>query len=189
MQFDDDYFGTEFEEKAQEESAEIQLVSFLLGEEEFGADILMVQEIIRMQPITRVPNAPYFVEGVINLRGKVIPIVDLRKRLNLGEVEDTRKTRTIVVDIEGKNTGFIVDSVSQVLRIPKHTIEPPPSIVIADIESEYITGVSKLKVFVEEVNAEGKPAKIEKDRLLIILDFSKILTKREKKALQGVDEE
>jgi purine-binding chemotaxis protein CheW len=167
----DEYFGIDVDEKVQEESGEIQLVSFLLGEEEFGADILMVQEIIRMQPITRVPNAPHFVEGVINLRGKVIPIVDLRKRLNTLASEDTRKTRIIVVDIEGKITGFIVDSVSQVLRIAKNTIEPPPSIVIAGIESEYITGVSKLD-----------------DRLLILLDFSKILTKREKKELGEVEE-
>ena len=130
--------------KTQDESNEIQLVSFLLGEEEFGADILMVQEIIRMQPITRVPNAPHFVEGVINLRGKVIPIVDLRKRLNVEGIQDQKKIRIIVVDVDGKITGFIVDAVSQVLRIPKSIIEPAPSIVIAGIDSEYITGVSKL---------------------------------------------
>jgi purine-binding chemotaxis protein CheW len=170
MQARDDYFGMDIEEKTQEESGEVQLVSFLLGKEEFGADILMVQEIIRKQPITRVPNAPHFVEGVINLRGKVIPIVDLRKRLNVSETEDTRRTRIIVVDVEGKITGFIVDSVSQVLRIPKNTIEPAPSIVVAGIDSEYITGVSKLD-----------------DRLLILLDFTKILTTREKKELVEVE--
>jgi purine-binding chemotaxis protein CheW len=170
MQTQSDYFGMEPDEKTQEESGEIQLVSFLLGDEEFGADILMVQEIIRMQPITRVPNAPHFVEGVINLRGKVIPIVDLRKRLNIGKTEDTRRTRIIVVDVEGKITGFIVDSVSQVLRIPTNTIEPAPPIVVAGIESEYITGVSKLD-----------------DRLLIILDFSRILTKQEKNELVEVE--
>ncbi len=155
----------------QDDTSEIQLVSFLLGEEEFGADILMVQEIIKMVPITHVPTAPHFVEGVINLRGKVIPIVDLRKRLNVSGDRDERKIRVIVVDVEGKITGFIVDSVSQVLRIPKNTIEPAPSIVVAGIEAEYITGVSKL----------------EKNKLLIILDFSKILTKSEQKALQEVD--
>lgn len=170
MQTKGDYFGMDFEEKPQEDSGEIQLVSFLVGTEEFGADILMVEEIIRMQPITRVPNAPHFVEGVLNLRGKVIPIIDLRKRLNLGEAQNTRKTRIIVVNVGGKISGFIVDAVSQVLRIAKSTIEPPPPIVVAEIESEYITGVSKLQ-----------------DRLLILLDFSKILTKHEKKALVGVD--
>ena len=170
MNAQDDYFGIHPDEKTQDESNEIQLVSFLLGEEEFGADILMVQEIIRMQPITRVPNAPHFVEGVINLRGKVIPIVDLRKRLNVEGIQDQKKIRIIVVDVDGKITGFIVDAVSQVLRIPKSIIEPAPSIVIAGIDSEYITGVSKLD-----------------DKLLILLDFSKILTGREKKELQEVE--
>lgn len=153
-----------------DDSGEIQLVSFFLGDEEFGADILMVQEIIRMQTITRVPNAPHFVEGVINLRGKVIPIVDLRKRLNVNEpIEDTRKIRVIVVDVEGKITGFIVDSVSQVLRIPQSTVEPAPSIVSTGIDSEYITGVSKLN-----------------DKLLILLDFNKILSKSERQELSEV---
>ena len=170
MQTKGDYFGMDFDEKPQEESGEIQLVSFFVGEEEFGADILMVEEIIRLQPITRVPNTPHFVEGVINLRGKVIPIIDLRKRLNVAETQNTRKTRIIVVNVDSKITGFIVDSVSQVLRIPKDTIEPAPSIVVAEIESEYITGVSKLH-----------------DRLLILLDFSKILTRREKKELVEVE--
>lgn len=171
MQTQDDYFGMEYEEKSQEESAEVQLVSFLVGQEEFGADILMVEEIIRVMPITRVPNAPHFVEGVISLRGRVIPIIDLRKRLNMGATETTRKTRIIVVDVEGKIAGFIVDSVSQVLRIPKHTIEPAPAIVVAGVDAEYITGVSKLA----------------EDHLLILLDFRKILTPREKKALGEVE--
>ena len=170
MQTHDDYFGINAEEKIQGDSGEMQLVSFFVGQEEFGADILIVEEIIRPMPITRVPNAPHFVEGVINLRGRVIPIIDLRKRLNSGSLENTRKTRFIVVDVDGKITGFIVDSVSQVLRIPEHTIEPAPSIVLEGIDSEYITGVSKLE-----------------DRLLILLDFRKILTKREKKALSEVD--
>lgn len=170
MQTQADYFGGEFEEKPQEDSGEVQLVSFFVGEEEFGADILMVEEIIRPLPITRVPNAPHFVEGVITLRGRVIPIIDLRKRLNIGQTEVTRKTRIIIVDVDGKITGFIVDSVSQVLRIPKHTIEPAPEIVVAEIDSEYITGVSNLE-----------------DRLLILLDFRKILSIREKKALTEVD--
>jgi purine-binding chemotaxis protein CheW len=170
MRTHNDYFAMHTTDTPLEESGEIQLVSFLLGEEEFGADILMVQEIIRMQSITRVPNAPHFVEGVINLRGKVIPIVDLRKRLNVsGELEDTRTVRIIVVDVEGKITGFIVDAVLQVLRIPKNTIEAAPSIVNAGIDSEYITGVSKLD-----------------DRLLILLDFNKILTRGEKQELNEV---
>ena len=169
MQTHNDYFSFQTGETHQEDASEIQLVSFFLGEEEFGADILMVQEIIRMQPITRVPNAPHFVEGVINLRGKVIPIVDLRKRLHVKGEEDQRKIRVIVVDVESKITGFIVDSVSQVLRISKSTIEPAPSIVMTGIDSDYITGVSKLG-----------------DKLLILLDFNNILTKGEQKKLGEV---
>ncbi len=170
MHTHNDYFSMHTTETSHDASEEIQLVSFFLGEDEFGADILMVQEIIRIQPITRVPNAPHFVEGVINLRGKVIPIVDLRKRLNVsGTAEDPRKVRVIVVDVEGKITGFIVDSVSQVLRIPQSTIDPAPSIVSVDIDSEYIVGVSKLT-----------------DRLLILLNFNKILSKKETRELQEV---
>lgn len=170
MRSQEEYFGVQADEKTSDDAREMQLVSFLLGEEEFGADILMVQEIIRMQPITRVPNAPHFVEGVINLRGKVIPIVDLRKRLHIDGVADRKKIRVIVVDVEGKMTGFMVDAVSQVLRIPRNTIEAPPAIVVAGIDSEYLTGVSKLG-----------------DKLLILLDFSKILTIREKQALHEVE--
>lgn len=170
MRAQDEYFGVQTDEKTPDEASEMQFVSFLLGEEEFGADILMVQEIIRMQSITRVPNAPHFVEGVINLRGKVIPIVDLRKRLHVEGNADRKKMRIIVVEVGGNMTGFIVDAVSQVLRIPKNTIEPPPSIVVAGIDSEYITGVSKLG-----------------EKLLILLDFSKILTIREQQALDEVE--
>lgn len=171
MQTHNDYFSMHTADADHDDSGEIQLVSFFLGEEEFGADILMVQEIIRMQPITRVPNAPHFVEGVINLRGKVIPIVDLRKRLNVsGAVEDIRKIRVIVVDVDGKITGFIVDAVSQVLRISQSTIEAAPAIISAGIDSEYITGVSKLN-----------------DKLLILLDFDKILSRNETQALREVE--
>ena len=144
----------------------LQLVSFKLGEEEFGVDILQVQEIIRMQSITRVPNAPHFVEGVINLRGKVIPIIDLRKRFDLGDHERDKNTRIVVVKIDEIVVGLIVDEVSEVLRIPADTVEPPPPI-IAGIESDFIKGVGKL---------EG--------RLLILLDLNKILSKEEQHSLQ-----
>ena len=144
----------------------LQLVSFKLGEEEFGVDILQVQEIIRMQNITRVPNAPHFVEGVINLRGKVIPVIDLRKRFDLGDHERDKNTRIVVVKIDDVVVGLIVDEVSEVLRIPADTVEPPPPIV-AGIESDFIRGVGKL---------EG--------RLLILLDLNRILSKEEQYSLQ-----
>lgn len=138
-----------------------QLVTFSLGQEEFGVDILKVQEIIRMVEITKVPKAPDFVEGVINLRGKVIPVVDLRRRFGMTQAEHSKDTRIMVVDICKTITGFIVDSVSEVLRIPADTIEPPPP-VVAGIESEYINGVGKLE-----------------DRLLILLDLDKVLSGEE----------
>ena len=142
-------------------SGELQLVSFKIGSEEFGVDILKVQEINRMVEITRVPQAPHYVEGVINLRGKVIPIVDLRKRFNLDLKEHDKNTRIVVVDIGGNIMGMIVDSVSEVLRLPSSTIEPPPEIVTG-INSEYIKGVAKLD-----------------DRLLIFLDLSKVIDMEE----------
>ncbi|KAA3615447.1 MAG: chemotaxis protein CheW [Calditrichaeota bacterium] len=143
----------------------LQLVSFKLGNEEFGIDILAVQEIIRMIEITRVPNSPNFVEGVINLRGKVLPVVNLRKRLGLPVKEYDKSTRIVVVDLERKTVGFIVDSVSEVLRISSVVTEPPPQMV-GRVDSEYITAVGKLE-----------------DRLVILLDLNRILTNKEIAAL------
>ncbi|SMP76787.1 purine-binding chemotaxis protein CheW [Desulfonatronum zhilinae] len=143
----------------------LQLVTFHIGDEEFGVEILKVQEIIRMMSITRVPKAPDFVEGVINLRGKVIPIVDLRKRFGMAAQDHDKNTRIIVLEINAVIIGFVVDSVSEVLRIPANTVEPPPTI-ISGIESEYISGVGKLA-----------------DRLLILLDLDRLLSKGEQNLL------
>ncbi|RME26985.1 MAG: chemotaxis protein CheW [Candidatus Zixiibacteriota bacterium] len=139
------------------DSDELQLVSFNIGSEEFGVDILKVQEINRMVEITKVPQAPHYVEGVINLRGKVIPIVDLRKRFNMELKEPDKNTRIVVVDISGNIIGMIVDAVSEVLRLPAGTIEPPPEIATG-VNAEYIKGVAKLE-----------------DRLLIFLDLSRVI--------------
>jgi len=143
----------------------LQLVTFKLGSEEFGVDILKVQEINKMMSITKIPNAPAFIEGVINL----IPIVDLRKRLGFKDQEYDKSTRIIVVELDGLVLGFIVDSVSEVLRIPENTIEPPPSMV-AGIESEYIEGVGKLD-----------------DRLLILLELKKIFSSPERKDMENIE--
>jgi purine-binding chemotaxis protein CheW len=143
----------------------LQLVSFNIGQEEFGLGIQSIQEINRMVEITRVPNSPEFVSGVINLRGKVIPIVNLRKRFGFPPKENDRNTRIIVVELGGMVVGFVVDSVSEVLRIPKNITEPPPSIV-AGIGSEYITAVAKLD-----------------NRLLILLDLERVLKDKEKQEL------
>ncbi len=135
----------------------LQLVSFNIGPEEFGVDITKVQEINRMVDITKVPQAPAYVEGVINLRGKVIPIIDLRKRLGVAHQDNDKNTRIVVVDIDSHVMGLIVDSVSEVLRIPVSTIEPPPDIATG-ANAEYIQGVAKMD-----------------DRLLIFLDLSKVI--------------
>jgi len=156
-------------EKLKKKDVELlQLVTFSIGGEEFGVDILKVQEIIRMLDITRVPKAPDFVEGVINLRGKVIPIIDLRKRFGLASKGHDKNTRIIVIDINDMIVGYIVDSVSEVLRIPADTVEPPPP-VVAGLDSEYISGVGKLD-----------------DRLLIFLDLDRLLSQEERDVLSQV---
>jgi len=138
----------------------LQLVSFHVGDEEFGLDILRVQEIIRIQALTRVPSSPGFVEGVINLRGKVIPVIALRKRLGLQKLDHDKQTRIVVTEAKGAVLGFIVDSVSSVLRIPADTVEPPPR--LGKVEREYVSGVGKLD-----------------DRLLILLDVDRLMSDSE----------
>ena len=145
----------------------LQLVTFNISQEEFGVDILKVQEIIRTMEITKVPRSPAFVEGVINLRGKVIPIIDLRKRFGMAPRDHDNQTRIIVIELHHMIVGFVVDSVSEVLRIPASTVEPPPA-VVSGIESDYISGVGKLD-----------------DRLLILIDLEKLLSSEEKSALSN----
>jgi len=151
----------------------IQMISFSIGSERFGVEILVVQEIIMMSTITEIPNAPDFVEGVINLRGNIIPVLDLRKRLRMRGYKRASElkpsTRILVVEIENSVTGFIVDSVSKVITVPASRIAPPPDIIVAGVQSQYISGVVHLD--------EG---------ILIILDFRKILSVEEKDALGTV---
>lgn len=134
----------ETQTRAKEQIEEIQVVCFRLQDEEFGINIMRVQEIIRVSEITAVPRSPHFVEGIVNLRGNVLPVIDLRKRFGVPPAARTEQNRIVVVDIAGKITGIIVDSVSEVLRVAKNQIEPPPS-VVAGIEGQYIEGVAKLK--------------------------------------------
>lgn len=148
---------------------ERQLVVFQLGAEFYGVDIARVHEIIRLQTITRVPRAPAFVEGVINLRGKVIPVVDLRRRFGLESSEHTRASRIVVVEIGDNVVGVIVDGVSEVLRVTGASIEPP-SPVVAGIESEYIYGIARLD-----------------DRLVILLDLDRVLVLADRRALEAVN--
>ncbi|MCX5810670.1 MAG: chemotaxis protein CheW [Proteobacteria bacterium] len=151
------------------DDAILQLVTFKLENDEFGVDILKVQEINRMMNITKIPNTPSFTEGVINLRGKIIPIIDLRKKLGFESKAYDKATRIIVIELDGIVLGFVVDSVSEVLRIPRNTIEPPPSI-IGGVESDYIEGVGKLE-----------------DRLLILLELEKVFTNSERKGIEKIN--
>lgn len=135
----------------------LQLVGFHVGGEEFGLDILRVQEIIRLQPLTRVPNSPDALDGVMNLRGKIIPVIGLRKRFGLEQLPPDKQNRIVVVEIKDAVLGFIVDSVSEVLRIPAETVEAPPQ--LAKVRQEYVSGVGKLN-----------------DRLLILLDVDRLMS-------------
>lgn len=147
-----------------------QLISFEVGDEEYGLDILRVKEVIRIREITRLPKAPSFVKGIINLRGDVIPIIDLRDRFGLEHKEYTTMTRVIVVDVDDKLVGMVVDAASQVVRIPADQIEPPPPIV-GGLSVEYIKGVGKLE-----------------ERLVILLNIDRILTVEEKVELEKIVE-
>lgn len=146
----------DIQEKTKTEQQELlQLVSFKIGEEEFGVDINIVQEINRMLQITKVPNTPDFIEGVVNLRGRIIPVIDLRVKLGLIKLEHGKNTRIVVIELKEQTIGFIVDEVNEVLRIPKSITETPPEL-IGGVNNEFITAIGKLE-----------------DRLLILLDLEK----------------
>ena len=149
----------EEENVAQQNVEEHQLVVFNLGDESFGVDIGQVREIIKMAAITRMPNAPEFVEGIINLRGQITTIMDLRKRLSMKVAESDEHTRIIIVEASGSTLGMIVDSVSEVLRVSGKDIEPPSA---ASTHAEYVQGVGKLD-----------------ETLLILLDLNRILSEEE----------
>lgn len=151
-----------------ESSDILQLVSFMIGNEEYVVDILFIQEINRLMQIAKVPNTPEFVEGVINLRGRVIAVINLRTKLGMCKIDYDKNTRIIVVEVKGNTVGFIVDRVNEVLRIPEHITEAPPY-VVSGIDSDFIKSVGKLD-----------------DRLLILIDLEKILSFKEKTQLEGV---
>ncbi len=146
--------------------SELQVVVFTVGREEYGLEIGQVQEINRLTPPTKIPQAPPFVEGVINLRGKIIPVIDLKKRFGLGASAYTDEARIVVVEIGGQTAGVIVDFVSEVLRLSLENVEPPPPLV-SGVAAEYLQGVGKLG-----------------ERLLLLLDLDKVLTESEKTELK-----
>jgi len=140
---------------------DLQIVGLRIGRETYGVPISLVREIVRVPEITAVPNAQKYVEGVINLRGKIISVVDLRKRFGQTDVEPNKKNRIVVVELENRTVGLIVNAASEVLKIPPSDIEPPNSVFLNG-ESDYVTGVGKLK-----------------NRLVILLDLNKVLNSNE----------
>lgn len=149
-------------------SGTMQLVSFRLAQEEYGIEITKVQEIILMGEITRVPQTPNYIKGLINLRSTVIPIVDLRLRFGVPEQAPTDDTRIMVVNVSGKTIGIVVDAVSEVLRIVHGQITSPPP-TVAGLGREYLTGLVKLE-----------------NRLLILLDIDRLLNQDETPSLDPV---
>ncbi len=145
---------------------DLQIVGFRIGEETYGVRISAVREIVRVPAITAVPNAPDYIEGVINLRGKIIPVMDLRKRFGIKNVEPNKKNRILVVELENKVLGLIVNSASEVLKIPPSDIEMPNT-MFQEGEVSYVTGVGKLN-----------------GRLVILLDIGKLLQRGELRRLE-----
>lgn len=144
-----------------------QLVVFELDREFYGVDIGAVNTIIRMQDVTQIPRTPDFVEGVINLRGSIIPVIDLRKRFGMPIGEITKASRIVVVEASGQLIGMIVDAVVETLRLPMDAIEPPSPVVTSTV-CDYIRGVGK-----------------QENRLVILLDIEKVLTAKEMETLGG----
>ncbi len=148
-------------------AAELQVVVCELGDERYGLDIAKVFEIIRHQPITAVPGSPFFVKGVINLRGRIIPVVDLRERFGMPGAEPTKETRIVVAESSGVRVGLIVDSVSEVLLVPAEAVEATPE-VAAGSDTEYLKGIAKLG-----------------DRLVLLLELNGLFGVEEQSALAG----
>jgi purine-binding chemotaxis protein CheW len=144
------------------QSRELQLVIFKISQQEFGVEINQVREIVRLVPITPVPRAPSFIEGVVSLRGQVLAVIDLAKRLNMKASPRSEKTRIIVIETEENTIGMIVDEVTEVLRLPQENIDQAPELIASEIQQKYLKGVGKLG-----------------DRLLILIDLVKILSPEE----------
>jgi purine-binding chemotaxis protein CheW len=151
------FFAAPVREERKAVEATEHLATFYLSTEEYGVDVRLVQEIIRVSEITQVPRAPDFIKGVINLRGRIIPVVDLKRKLHLGEVQPTRQSRIVVVKLKDRLVGLLVDGASQVLKIPVSAIEAAPEEVL-EVDANYIRGVAKLP-----------------ERLIILMDLQKIL--------------
>jgi len=154
-------------EKAKNVQNSLQIVCFKIGNEEYGIDILQVQEIYKLPTITKLPKSIDYIEGVIDFRGKVMPIVDLSVKFRIKSNEEGDSQRAIVVDVGGKQVGLAIDSVSHVVKVDSSEIEPPPP-VVKGISGKYIVGIAKL--------AEG---------FVVILDINKIFSTEEINSLKS----
>ena len=153
--------------------SEIQLVTFMLGAEEFGVPISQIQEIDRLGKVTKVPKAAPFIEGITNLRGEVIPVLDTRKRFDLEAKPSDDRTRVVIVNFGGVRTGLVVDSVRQVLNLATKDIAPPPEAIGSGIDQQFISGIGKAD--------SGK-------RMIVLLDVEKILSRQEQTQLSEVQQ-
>jgi purine-binding chemotaxis protein CheW len=144
---------------------QVQLVTFRIGGEEFGLDVFQVHEILRHEEPTTMPKAPAFVEGVLDVRGTLVPVVDLRKRFEVHDLRYDEETRIILVDFQGERLGLVVDEVTEVLRAPETAVQPPPSFV-KGLAAEFIRGIVRLE-----------------NRLVVLLDLDRILSSQERMQL------
>lgn len=151
---------------------ELQMVIFKIGDEEFGVTINQVREIVRLVPITPIPRSPDFIEGVVNLRGQILGVIDLARRLDLKPIPRSERTRIIVVEVESNIVGMIVDEVSEVLRLPIESVTDAPELISQDTHQKYITGVGKLG-----------------DRLLVLIDLARVFSPEEVEGIKKTQAE
>jgi len=147
---------------------ERQYVIFTLEQEQYGVDIMHVKEISEFKKCNKIPHTPSFIEGIINYRGAVTPIINLRKKFQLSEGEIDSQTRIIIINLKDKQVGFLVDEASQVLTIDQEMVDPAPKIV-TDIQEEFIEGIAKLE-----------------DRMVILLDLENVLNEKEKETVMEI---
>jgi purine-binding chemotaxis protein CheW len=139
-----------------------QVATFKLGAEEYAVNVAQVQEIVRLSTLTKVPRSPAYVEGVVNLRGRIVPVVDLARRFELAGQERTKATRVIITAVGGRTVGMLVDAVTEVLRLPDDAVDAAPQLLQDGARAEFVTGIGKI---------DG--------RLLIMLDLARVLSKED----------
>ncbi len=159
-------------------SAGGEFLTFRLGDEEYGIDILRVQEIRSYEPPTRIANAPAFIKGVVNLRGVIVPIIDLRLKLGCEKVEYNGFTVVVVLNVRGRVVGAVVDSVSDVLELGRDHIKPSPE-MNSSIDASFITGIGTIKNGQGQGQGQGEAGGTDKERMLILMDIEALMSSAE----------